>query len=72
MSLLKSKLNDISKVFKNQNASDNEKYEFTPEGVQLAHRNVDRAAIAQCMADMITDETLGVNASLGITNGGKK
>ena len=29
----------------------------------------DRAAIAQCMADMIADETLGANESLGITNG---
>lgn len=47
---------------------DNEKYELTKEGVQPSHRNVDRAAIAQCMADMIADETLGVNESLGITN----
>lgn len=46
----------------------NEKYELTKEGVQPSHRNVDRAAIAQCMADMIADETLGVNESLGITN----
>ena len=29
---------------------------------------VDRAAIAQCMADMIKDEALGANESLGITN----
>ena len=28
----------------------------------------DRAAIARCMADMIEDETQGVNESLGITN----
>lgn len=48
---------------------DNEVYELTKEGVQPSHRNVDRAAIAQCMADMIKDETLGVNESLGITNG---
>ena len=48
---------------------DNEKYELTKEGVQPSHRNVDRAAIAQCMADMIKDETLGANESLGITNG---
>lgn len=47
----------------------NEKYELTPEGVQPAHRDVDRAAIAQCMADMIFDEALGANESLGITNG---
>ena len=59
-------------MLKNLNDCDNEKYEFTPEGVQPAHRDVDRAAIAQCMADMITNETLGVNASLGITNGRKK
>ena len=38
---------------------DNEVYELTKEGVQPSHRNVDRAAIAQCMADMIKDETLG-------------
>ena len=48
---------------------DNESYELTKEGVQPSHRNVDRAAIAQCMADMIADETLGANESLGITNG---
>lgn len=48
---------------------DNEVYELTREGVQPSHRNVDRAAIAQCMADMIRDETMGVNESLGITNG---
>ena len=48
---------------------DNEVYELTKEGVQPSHRNVDRAAIAQCMADMIRDETLGANESLGITNG---
>ncbi len=47
---------------------DNEKYELTKEGVQPSHRNVDRTAIAQCMADMIADETLGINESLGITN----
>ena len=48
---------------------DNEIYELTKEGVQPSQRNVDRAAIAQCMADMIADETLGANESLGITNG---
>ena len=48
---------------------DNEVYELTNEGIQPSHRNVDRAAIAQCMADMIKGETLGANESLGITNG---
>lgn len=47
---------------------DNEHYELTPEGVQPAHRDVDRAAIAQCMADIVKDETLCANESLGITN----
>ena len=47
---------------------DNEKYELTKEGIQPSHRNVDRAAIAQCMADMIADESMGVNDSLAITN----
>ena len=48
---------------------ENEVYELTQEGEQPTHRNVDRAAIAQCMADIIKDETLGANESLGITNG---
>ena len=47
---------------------DNEKYELTKEGIQPAHRNVERAAIAKCMADMIADEALGANESLGITS----
>ncbi|WP_330655103.1 NAD(P)H-binding protein [Anaerotignum sp. MSJ-24] len=47
---------------------DNEKYELTKEGIQPSNRNVDRAAIAQCMADMIADESMGVNDSLAITN----
>ena len=47
---------------------DNEHYELTPEDVQPAHRDVDRAAIAQCMSDIVEDETLGANESLGITN----
>ena len=47
---------------------DNEKYYLTKEGVQPAKRDIDRAGIAQCMADMIADETLGVNDSLAITN----
>ncbi len=50
---------------------DNEAYELTKEGVQPSKRNVDRAAIAQCMADMIADEALGANDSLGITNAKK-
>lgn len=47
---------------------DNEKYCLTTEREQPAHRNVDRAALAQCIADMIASETLGANESLGITN----
>ncbi len=47
---------------------DNETYFLTKEGEQPAGWNVDRAAIAKCMADMIEDATLGVNGSLGITN----
>lgn len=48
---------------------DNEVYELTKEGEQPSHRNVDRAAIARCMADMIADEMLGANESLDITDG---
>ena len=47
---------------------DNTKYFLTKEGVQPAHKNIARAGIAQCMFDMIFDETLGANESLGITN----
>jgi len=47
---------------------DNEKYCLTTEKEQPAHRNVDRSAIAQCIADMIADEALGADESLGITN----
>lgn len=47
---------------------DNTKYFLTKEGEQPAHNDIDRAGIAQCMYDMIKDETLGVNDSLGITN----
>ena len=43
-------------------------YHLTQEGEKPACWFVDRAAIARCMADMIADETLGVNESLGITN----
>ncbi len=45
-----------------------ETYRLTREGEKPACWTVDRAAIAQCMADMIADETLGANESLGITN----
>lgn len=48
---------------------ENEIYALTKEGEKPSCWFVDRAAIAQCMADMIKDETLGVNESLGITNG---
>lgn len=48
---------------------DNEAYALTKEGEKPICWSVDRAAIAQCMADMIADETIGVNESLGITNG---
>ncbi len=47
---------------------DNEKYCLTTERERPAHRNVDRAALAKCIADMITNEKLGANESLGITN----
>ena len=43
-------------------------YALTHEDEKPRSWSVDRAAIAQCMADMIEDETLGVNESLGITN----
>lgn len=45
-----------------------ETYRLTREGEKPACWFVDRAAIAQCMADMIADEALGANESLGITN----
>ena len=47
---------------------DNTKYFLTKEGVQPAHKDIERAGIAQCMYDLIKDESLGVNESLGITN----
>lgn len=46
----------------------NTTYFLTKEGEQPAHKDIDRAGIAQCMYDLIEDETLGVNESLGITN----
>lgn len=45
-----------------------ETYSLTKEGEKPKCWTVDRAAIAQCMADMIADEALGANESLGITN----
>lgn len=48
---------------------ENETYELTKEGEKPVCWVVDRAAIARCMADMIADETLGANESLGTTNG---
>lgn len=47
---------------------DNENYFLTKEGEQPKHSDIHRAGIAKCMADMIADETLGANESLGITN----
>lgn len=47
---------------------DNTKYFLTKEGVQPAKKDIERAGIAQCMYDMIQDEQLGANESLGITN----
>lgn len=48
---------------------ENETYTLAKEGEKPVCWVVDRAAIARCMADMIADETLGANESLGITNG---
>ena len=45
----------------------NTKYVLTKEGEQPSKWDIDRAGIAQCMYDIIEDETLGVNESLGIT-----
>ncbi len=47
---------------------ENTKYFLTKEGVQPSRKNIDRAGIAQCMYDLIKNEKLGVNESLGITN----
>lgn len=47
----------------------NKTYTLTKEGEKPVCWVVDRAAIARCMADMIADETLGANESLGITSG---
>ena len=48
---------------------ENKTYTLTQEGEKPVCWVVDRAAIARCMADMLADETLGANESLGITNG---
>ena len=48
---------------------ENKTYTLTKAGEKPVCWVVDRAAIARCMADMIADETLGANESLGITNG---
>lgn len=47
---------------------DNVVYHLTTENEQPLERDVDRSAIAQCMADIVTDESIGANDSLGITN----
>ena len=47
---------------------DNIQYFLTKEGEQPTHKDIERAGIAQCMYDLIEDESLGVNDSLGITN----
>lgn len=47
---------------------DNTKYFLTKESEQPSNKSIDRADIAQCMYDLIMDEALGVNESLGITN----
>lgn len=47
---------------------DNERYFLTEEGTQPSHWTIERAGIAQCMLDLIRDDDMGVNKSLGITN----
>ena len=47
---------------------DNTVYHLTHEGEKPASWSIDRAGIAQCMADIVKDETLGAGESLGITN----
>lgn len=47
---------------------ENAQYDLTTEARQPRNRNVERAAVARCIADMIRDEALGKNESLGITN----
>ena len=50
------------------NDGDNEKYYLTKEGEQPSSKDIDRAGIAKCIEDMILNDSLGVNDSLGITN----
>ncbi len=50
------------------NDGDNATYHLTDEGEQPRNKSVDRAAIAQAMADMVANESLGRNKSVGITN----
>lgn len=45
-----------------------EDYRLTREGEQPDTDGVTRGAIAKCMADMVADETLGANDSIGINN----
>lgn len=47
---------------------DNPKYFLTKEGVQPLKHDVEREGIAQCILDLINDERLGFNESLGITS----
>lgn len=47
---------------------DNEVYFLTKEGEQPKKKSIDRAGIAKCMADIVLDESIGENESLGITN----
>ena len=47
---------------------ENENYSLTREGEKPACWVVDRAAIARCMADMVTDPTPVPNESPGLTN----
>lgn len=47
---------------------ENTRYSLTPENVQPKKNSIDRAGIAKCMADMVNNEKMGMNESLGITN----
>ena len=47
---------------------ENAQYYLTTECQQPRNRDVERAAIAHCIADMVQDEQMGKNESLGITN----
>lgn len=47
---------------------DNPKYYLTKEGVQPSKRSLQRQGIAECVFDLISDENLGCNESLGITS----